>query len=79
MRNYTISKHAAQQAEQKGWTLAEIYAAANSPVITYQNGRYPNQMRHIRGDVVAIVDPKAQRIITVYKNVVETPLRPDQR
>jgi hypothetical protein len=35
-------------------------------------------MRHIRGDVVAVVHPPSQKIVTVYRNVTETDLRPDQ-
>ena len=76
---YSISLHAAQQAKAKGWTLEEVYAAANRPTVTYPNGRYEGQMRHIRNGIVAVCDPRQHKVVTVYANVERTPLRPDQR
>lgn len=76
---YSLSPHAANQAAMKGWQHHEILAAANDPHTTYANGRYPGQMRHIRGDIVAVVDPDRKKVVTVYKNVEETALRSDQR
>lgn len=75
---FTLSGHAAQQARAKGWSEDQVLAAANDPHTTYANGRYPGQMRHIRGDMVAVVHPESQKIVTVYQNVAETDLRPDQ-
>lgn len=75
---YTLSGHAAQQARAKGWTEDQVIHAANNPSIAYDNGRYPGQRRHIHGDVVAVVHPESQKIVTVYQNVKETDLRPDQ-
>ena len=75
---YTLSGHAATQARAKGWSEDAILAAANDPQTTYANGRYEGQMRHIRGDVVAVVHPASQKVVTVYQNVRETDLRPDQ-
>jgi hypothetical protein len=75
---YTLSGHAAQQARAKGWAEDDVIQAANDPHTTYANGRYPDQMRHIRGDVVAVVHPPSQKIVTVYRNVAETDLRADQ-
>lgn len=75
---FTLSGHAAQQARAKGWTEDQVLEAANQPHTTYANGRYEGQMRHIRGDVVAVVHPESQKIVTVYQNVTETSLRPDQ-
>lgn len=75
---FTLSGHAAQQARAKGWAEDDILHAANNPSITYENGRYPGQMRHIHNDIVAVVHPESQKIVTVYRNVTETDLRPDQ-
>ncbi len=75
---YTLGGHAAQQATAKGWSHEEIADAANDPHTTYENGRYPGQMRHIKGDICAVVDPVARKVVTVYRNVAETDLRPDQ-
>lgn len=75
---FTLSGHAAQQARAKGWTEDQVLHAANNPSITYANGRYEGQMRHIHGDLVAVVHPESQKVVTVYQNVAETDLRPDQ-
>lgn len=75
---FTLSKHAARQAAEKGWTRTQVLQAANKPHITYDNGRYPGQKRHIRDDLVAVVHPESKQVLTVYKNVTETDLRPDQ-
>jgi hypothetical protein len=75
---YRLTYHAQQQARAKGWSAQEILEAANSPQHTYPSSRHPGQMRHVRGDIVAVVDPAAQRIVTVYKDVEETSLRADQ-
>lgn len=76
---YSLHPHAARQATSKGWSHSEVLEAANAPHTTYENRRYPGQMRHIRGDLVAIVDPERKQVVTVYKNITETDLRPDQR
>lgn len=76
---FTLSGHAAQQARAKGWSHSDVLAAANDPHTTYENGRYPGQMRHIRNDLVAVVHPESKTVVTVYQNVTETDLRPDQK
>lgn len=75
---FTLSGHAAQQARAKGWSEDDVLHAANNPSITYANGRYPDQMRHIHNDIVAVVHPESRKVVTVYQNVKETDLRPDQ-
>lgn len=75
---YTLGGHAAQQARLKGWTEDQVLQAANDPHTTYDNGRYEGQRRHIRDDIVAVVHPDSQKVVTVYQNVTETDLRPDQ-
>lgn len=76
---FTLTAHAIKQANEKGFPVEAVLSAADFPGITYDNGRFPGQRRHIRGDIVAVVDPVKQTVITVYKNVVETDLRPDQK
>lgn len=76
---YRLDPHAARQANQKGFSHSDVLAAANDPHVTYDNGRYPDQKRHIRGDIVAVVHPESKRVITTYLNVAETDLRPDQK
>ena len=75
---YTLSGHAAQQARSKGWSDDQVIDAANNHQTRYANGRYPDQFRHISGDVVAVVHEPSRKIVTVYQNVKETDLRPDQ-
>lgn len=53
-----------------------VFLAATAPTVRYESRRNGGGMRHVRGDVVAIVDRGA--VITFYRNVDETPIRPDQ-
>ncbi|MFE2100863.1 hypothetical protein [Streptomyces sp. NPDC059468] len=75
---YRLTYHAQKQARVKGWTSEQILDAANNPQHTYPSGRVPGQFRHIKGDIVAVVDPEQHRVVTVYQDVEETDLRPDQ-
>lgn len=76
--DYTLNPHAAKQAAMKGIPHEDVLAAANSPAHTYENRRYPGQMRHIKDGLVAVVDPSRRQVVTVYKDQEETALRPDQ-
>jgi hypothetical protein len=75
---FTLSGHAAQQARAKGFSEDAVIDAANNHSVRYANGRYPGQFRHIKDDIVAVVHPESRKIVTVYENVRETELRPDQ-
>jgi hypothetical protein len=75
---YHLTPHAASQAAAKGWSEADVLAAADDPDLVTENRRYPGQRRHVRGDLVAVVDPAEHTVVTVYLNVTRTPLRPDQ-
>lgn len=77
-RQYRLTRHAERQAAAKGWTEKDVLLAAESPLHTYPSGRVPGQLRHVRGDIVAIVEPKSRKVVTVYADVVETDLRRDQ-
>lgn len=75
---FTLTYHAAKQALTKGYDLFDVLEAAAYPSTVYANGRYEGQMRHIKGDIVAIVDEASGHIVTVYANVRETAPRRDQ-
>lgn len=75
---FRLCNHAIRQAEEKGIHTDAVLRAANDPTVTYANRRYPNQRRHIRDGICAVVDPVEQKVVTFYLDVVETPLRPDQ-
>jgi hypothetical protein len=77
MNQPTMTRHAAEQAKSKGFTAKQTWLAMTDPDVTYPSRR-EGQVRRIRGNVVAIVDEAANRCITFYENVVETPLRADQ-
>lgn len=72
-----ITDHAKAQAAAKGWSLDDVYKAHVDPDICYPS-RYDGQQRHVRGDLCVIVDARRNKAITVYLNVKETDLRPDQ-
>jgi hypothetical protein len=76
--NYKLTYHAQKQAAAKGWTSKDVLLAANEPLHTYPSARVPGQVRHVRGDLVAVVDPAEHRVVTVYQDVVETAVRRDQ-
>lgn len=76
---YTLHPHAARQATAKGFSHADVLDAANRPSVSYDNGRYPGQKRHIKNGIVAVVEPHTRTVRTVYANVKETDLRPDQK
>ena len=76
---YSLAPHAAKQATMKGFDHSAVLAAANSPVHTYPNGRFPGQMRHVKDGIVAVVDPSRGHIVTVYQDQKETALRADQQ
>lgn len=76
--SYRLSFHAKKKAREQNIPEAAILASANHPTVTYENGRFPGQWRHVRDGLVATVDPEKQTIVTFYQNVVETPLRSDQ-
>jgi hypothetical protein len=75
---YTLSPHARQQIASKGFDEQAVLAAANDPDISYDNGRFPGQRRHIANGICAVVDPSRNTVVTVYLNCVETEVRPDQ-
>jgi hypothetical protein len=75
---YRLTYHAQQQATAKGWSSAQVLEAANRPQHTSPSSRFPGQWRHVRGEIVAVVDPADHRVITVYQDVRETSVRADQ-
>jgi hypothetical protein len=76
---WQASGHALAQAGAKGFHPFAVMAAAGAPTVAYPSGdAHPGQWRHIRDGIVAVVEPATKRIVTVYVNVEETELRPDQ-
>ena len=75
---WSLTRHASEQAVAKGFGVDAVLNAARSPQITYESMRVPGQYRHVSGRIVAVVDPVDRRVITVYENVTETDVRPDQ-
>lgn len=75
---YSPTHHVMKTASAKGFSLVAVLKAANDPSTAYPSRKVEGQMRHVRGDLVAVVDPASRKVITAYKNVEQTPLRPDQ-
>jgi hypothetical protein len=75
---YRLTWHAQQQAAAKGWSSEDVLRAATNPLHTYPSGRVPGQVRHVRGDLVVVIDPVDRRVVTVYQDVAETAVRADQ-
>lgn len=74
---YTLSKH----SQTKGFDHAQMLVAATDPGHAYTNPLDSNQMVHVHKDhsFAVVVDPQARKVITAYKNVEKTDLRPDQK
>lgn len=75
---FTLTYHAAKQALSKGISLFDVLEAAAYPSCRYENRRHAGQMRHIKGDIVAVIAEDGCTVITVYANVRETAPRADQ-
>lgn len=75
---FKMTHHCMKQALAKGIDPLDILEAASYPTVVYESRRYPGQMRHVRGDLCVIIAEDGVTIVTVYLNVVETDLRPDQ-
>lgn len=75
----SVTAHCKRQAAAKGFSPQDVYLAQTQPHITYPSGpKYPGQERRIRGNLVVVCDIARNVAITVYENVRETALRPDQ-
>lgn len=74
----SITAHAVKQVQAKGFALRDVVAVAQRPDFAYESRRYPGQEKRIGNGLCVVVDPKAQRIITVFEHLVRTSLRPDQ-
>lgn len=72
-----FTTHAYQKIGGNVDLAIKIMAAANRPTVTYDNGRFPGQRRHVRDGWVAVV--AGDRVVTFYENVVETDVREDQQ
>lgn len=78
-RGHHPTIHVMKKAQSLGVTLSEVMRAADTPEHTFESRRFPGQMRHVRNGIVAVVDPKDKKVITAYKAVEETDIRPDQQ
>lgn len=74
-----LTTHARSQAEAKGFTEEAVVLAAEDPDLSYPSRNHPGQVRCIRGDLCAVVDPARALVITVYLHHTVTPIRPDQQ
>lgn len=72
-----ITAHAKEQAAAKGFSPRDVWLAHTDPDVAYPS-KEPNRVRHIRGGIVVVIDPRDNTAITVHANIIETPLREDQ-
>lgn len=76
--DYRLTKHVAEQATRKGFTIQQVCRAAADPQHTYPNRRFPSQRRHVREGLVVVVDTATRTVVTLYVDQQITPLREDQ-
>jgi hypothetical protein len=97
MRNFTITKHCAEQAEAYGIAMTAIHNVLASPALTYgsftkvDGERVPRrcnkcgtQQQKWTGEsqghkVCLAVNVCCGVVVTIWKDQVDTDLRPDQR
>lgn len=75
---FILSVHCVRQAQEKGFDLSAIRAAAVDPDVTYESHRHPGQYKHIKDGLCVVVDRNKAVIITAFLHHVRTALRPDQ-
>ena len=65
---YKVTRHARERLEQRGFTLAMLFAALRDPETVYESKKYEGQLRVTAGEMCACVDPKKKVIVTVFFN-----------
>lgn len=68
VNGFTITRHAQERMEKRGMTLAILADILQNPAITYESGKFPGQMRYVKGDYCVCVDPIRKVIPTLFYN-----------
>lgn len=76
--NFSCTAHATRTIEAKGFDLDMVEAVWRDPDMTYPSHKHPGQHKRIGQGIVLCCDDKTGRVITIFLNLVETDLRPDQ-
>jgi uncharacterized DUF497 family protein len=74
-----ITTHAERTIESKGIALEDVEAVWHDPDLVYPSNRYPGQHKRIGRGIVLCCEDSTGKVITVFVNMTNTPLRPDQR
>lgn len=64
--NFTITRHARERLEQRGFTIAMLHAVLRSPEKVYESRKFAGQLRVVGGEMCAAVDPVRMVIVTVF-------------
>ena len=73
-----FSDHAKKQALAKGFTPEQIFEALTNPRAVVDVRQYVGQKRWCGGGVALVINTKNHTVVTMYADMVRTPLRPDQ-
>jgi hypothetical protein len=71
-----IARHALNQIEAKCFDRAAVLDAAVNPGIRSVSHTHPGQFKHIANGLCVVL--AGDTIVTVFKHLERTPLRPDQ-
>lgn len=79
MNEFSMTAHARQVAEAKGFDVEAVQAVWRDPQVTYPSHRHPGQHKRTGGGLCLACDDATGRVITVFVDQDATPLRADQR
>ena len=64
--NYTVTRHARERLDQRGFTLTALFTTLREPEKVYESRKFPGQLRVVAGEMCACVDPVKKVVITVF-------------
>lgn len=79
MNEFSMTTHARQVAEAKGFDVDAIQAVWRDPQVTYPSHRHPGQHKRTGGGLCLACDDVTGRVITIFVDQEHTPLRKDQK
>lgn len=77
--NVPMTAHAERTIEAKGIPLDTVEAVWRDPSVTYPSRRHPGQHKRTGRGLCLACDDLTGRVITVFVDQENTPLRDDQR
>lgn len=74
----SFSEHAVKQIRAKGFTAEQLFGALTDPRDVTVVRDYHGQKRWCGSGVALVIDVRRMHVVTVYADMIRTPLREDQ-